>query len=100
MSETIERTIVKASAEDLAAGHQYIQEMIRFVQAFVSCPEPELAASNAALAYRALITGFANQGLMEIEWAPRIIIERGGAEFEVSGSQSYADHRSFSTSLL
>ena len=38
---------------------------------------PESSAKSAANAYRALFTSFAEGGMMEIEWTPRIVVEVG-----------------------
>ena len=56
---------------------------VQFVRMSVSQSNPAIAAKNAAIAYRALITGFVEGGMMEIEWVPRLVIEVGDREFEV-----------------
>jgi hypothetical protein len=51
--------------------------MMSHVQHLVEGPEAEVVARNAALAYLALITAFAEKGLLQIDWAPRLLIEAG-----------------------
>jgi hypothetical protein len=58
--------------------------MMRYVQRLVEGPEPEVVAQNAVLAYLALMTAFAEEGLLQIDWAPRLLIEVGNRDFEVS----------------
>ena len=63
---------------------------MRYLQHLVEGPEAEVVARNAALAYLALITAFAEKGLLQIDWAPRLLIEAGNREFEASPQPSGA----------
>jgi hypothetical protein len=66
-------------------GNQPSQSSITLVvQHLVEGHEAEVVPRNAALAYLALITGFAEKGLLHVDWAPRLVIEVGEREFEVS----------------
>ena len=76
----MERTLVEATAEDLRDSGGSVHNMVQFVRMSVSQSNP---AKNAAVAYRALITGLVEGGMMEIEWAPIIVVEVGDREFEV-----------------
>jgi hypothetical protein len=57
---------------------------VTYVEHLVEGPEAEIIARNAALAYLALITAFAEKGLLQIDRAPRVLIEVGNRGFEVS----------------
>jgi hypothetical protein len=45
--------------------------------------EPEAVARKAALVYLAIITAFAERGLLQADCAPRLVREVQGREFEV-----------------
>jgi hypothetical protein len=80
----MDRTRLRPAADDLLTSDPHLPEMMRYVQHLVEGPETEVVARNAALAYLALITAFAEKGLLQIDWAPRLLIEVGNQEFEVS----------------
>jgi hypothetical protein len=80
----MDRTRLRPAADDLLTSDPHLPEMMRYVQHLVEGPEAEVVARNAALAYLALITAFAEKGLLQIDWAPRLLIEVGNQEFEVS----------------
>jgi hypothetical protein len=71
-------------AFDQLLSDPYLPEMMRYVRRLVEGPEPEVVAQNAVLAYLALMTAFAEEGLLQIDWAPRLLIEVGNRDFEVS----------------
>jgi hypothetical protein len=80
----MDRTRLRPAADDLLSSDPHLPEMMRYVQHLVEGPEAEVVAQNAALAYLALITAFAEKDLLQIDWAPRLLIEVGNREFEVS----------------
>jgi hypothetical protein len=80
----MDRTRLRPAAGDLLTSDPHLPEMMRYVQHLVEGPEAEVVARNAALAYLALITAFAEKGLLQIDWAPRLLIEVRNREFEVS----------------
>jgi hypothetical protein len=75
---------IRPAPADLLSSDPHLPEMMRYVEQFVEGREAEAFASNAALAYLALITAFSQKGLLQVDWAPRLLIEAGGLEFEVS----------------
>jgi hypothetical protein len=77
-------THLRPADGDLLASDPYLPEMMSYVEHLVEGPEAEIIARNAALAYLALITAFAEKGLLQIDWAPRLLIEVGNRGFEVS----------------
>ncbi|RSH83671.1 hypothetical protein EHS25_005575 [Saitozyma podzolica] len=78
------RTRLRPAAGDLLTTDPHLPEMMRYVQHLVEGPEAGVAARNAALAYLALITAFAEKGLLQIDWAPRLLIEVGNREFGIN----------------
>jgi hypothetical protein len=58
--------------------------MIGYIRQLLEGEDLISVASNAALAYLALVVAFSDCGLLQIDWAPRILIEVGQREFEVS----------------
>ena len=60
-----------------------LSKMIHVVRHLIQGkPQLEVAA-NAALAYLALITAFQQEGLLELEWVPKLAIDVGDTEYEV-----------------
>ena len=68
----MDRTRLRPAADDLLTNDPHLPEMMRYVQHLVEGPEAEVVARNAALAYLALITPFAEEGLLQIDWARRL----------------------------
>ncbi|RSH95819.1 hypothetical protein EHS25_000912 [Saitozyma podzolica] len=79
----MDRARLRPAADDLLTSDPHLPEIMRYVQQLVD-PEAEVVARNAALAYLALITAFAEKGLLQIDWAPRLLIEVGNGEFEIN----------------
>ncbi|RSH89897.1 hypothetical protein EHS25_001883 [Saitozyma podzolica] len=77
-------THLRPADGDLLASDPYLPEMMSYVEHLVEGPEAEIIARNAALAYLALITAFAEKGLLQIDRAPRVLIEVGNRGFEAS----------------
>ncbi|GFZ44318.1 hypothetical protein JCM24511_02040 [Saitozyma sp. JCM 24511] len=80
----MDRTPLRPAAGDLLTSDPHLPEMMRYVQHLVEGPEAEVVDRNAALAYLALITAFVEKGLLQIDWAPRLLIEVGDREFEIN----------------
>jgi hypothetical protein len=80
----MDRKRFRPAPGDLLTSDPHLPEMMSYVQHLVEGPEAEVVARNAALAYLAVITAFAEKGLLQIDWAPRLLIEVGNREFEVS----------------
>jgi hypothetical protein len=80
----MERRRIRPAPGDLLTSDRHLPEMMRYVQHLVEGDEPEVVARNAALVYLAIITAFAERGLLQADWAPRLVIDVEGREFEVS----------------
>lgn len=80
----MDRQRIRPAFVDLLNSDPHLPEMIGYVQQLVNHQEPQVVAGNAALAYLALITAFSDRGLLQVDWAPRIVIEVDSKEFEVS----------------
>jgi hypothetical protein len=80
----MERRRIRPAPGDLLTSDRHLPEMMRYVQHLVEGDEPNAVARNAALVYLAIITAFAERGLLQTDWAPRLVIDVEGREFEVS----------------
>jgi hypothetical protein len=58
--------------------------MIGYIRQLLDGEDSASIAANAALAYLALVVAFSDRSLLQISWAPCILIEVGEKEFEVS----------------
>jgi hypothetical protein len=57
--------------------------MQRYIRHLVAVSDKAAAAHNASLAYLAMMHAFAEEGLLRLAWAPRLVIDLGEKEFEV-----------------
>ena len=80
----MDRCHLRPSPPDLLQGDCHLPEMIGYIRQLLGGEDPISVASNAALAYLALVVAFSDRGLLRLNWAPRILIEVGKKEFEVS----------------
>jgi hypothetical protein len=60
--------------------------MQRYIAHLVAEPDKQVAVRNASLAYFALMHSFSTGGLLQLAWAPRLVIDLGEQEFEVRQS--------------
>jgi hypothetical protein len=58
--------------------------MQRYIRHLVAISDKAAAVHNASLAYLAMMHAFAGEGLLQLTWAPRLVIDLGEKEFEVS----------------
>jgi hypothetical protein len=58
--------------------------MQRYIRHLVAISDKAAAVHNASLAYLAMMHAFAGEGLLKLTWAPRLVIDLGEKEFEVS----------------
>lgn len=79
----MERIILQPALADLKTGDKHLPEMQRYISYLVGGSDRQLAAHNASLAYLSLMHAFAEEGLLQLAWAPRLIIDVGGQEHEV-----------------
>ncbi|WOO86350.1 uncharacterized protein LOC62_08G009831 [Vanrija pseudolonga] len=71
------------SFADLLNSDPHLPEMIGYIRQLVSGTDGRVVSRNAALAYLGIITAFADRGLLEVGWAPRLLIDIEGKEFEI-----------------
>jgi hypothetical protein len=57
--------------------------MIKYIRRLISVSDPEAAAMNAATAYLALITAFPDEKVIQVAWAPSLVVELDSQEYEV-----------------
>jgi hypothetical protein len=86
----MEKKKIRPAPGDLLSSDPHLPEMKRYAEHLVEGREAEAITSNASLAYLALITEFSQKGLLQLDWAPRLLIEAGGWEFEVNNRQGWA----------
>ena len=79
----MDRAILRPTLSDLQAGDGYLSEMQRYIRHLVAVSDKTAAAHNASLAYLAMMQAFAEEGLLRLAWAPRLVIDLGEKEFEV-----------------
>lgn len=79
----MDRTILRPVPTELQAGDQHLLEMQRYIRHLVAVPDKEAAAHNASLAYLAMMHAFAEEGLLQLGWAPRLVIDLRDREYEV-----------------
>jgi hypothetical protein len=75
-------------------GDSQLLAMVGYIRQLVDTQDGRVVAHNAALAYLALIIAFSDRGLLEVAWAPRLLIEVDNQEFEVSPVSSPSCHPS------
>ena len=77
------RVQLKPSSQDLITGDAHLSEMIKYIRRLISVSDPEVAAMNAATAYLALITAFSDENVIEVAWAPSLVVQLDSQEYEV-----------------
>jgi hypothetical protein len=78
------RVQLKPPSQDLITGDAHLSEMIKYIRRLIiSVSDPEAAAMNAATAYLALITAFSDENVIEVAWAPCLVVELDSQEYEV-----------------
>jgi hypothetical protein len=78
-----DRTVLRPVLTELQAGDKHLAEMQRYLRHLVAVPDKEAAAHNASLAYLAMMHAFAEEGLLQLAWAPRLVIDIGDQEYGV-----------------
>jgi hypothetical protein len=79
----MERIILQPTPEELQAGDKHLPEMQRYIAHLIAAPDKQIAARNASLAYLALMQAFAAEGLLQLAWAPHVVLDLGEQEYEV-----------------
>jgi hypothetical protein len=79
----MELIILQPTAEELQAGDKYLPEMQRYIAHLIAAPAKQIAARNASVAYLALMQAFAAEGLLQLAWAPHVVLDLGEQEYEV-----------------
>ena len=77
-------TVVHPVESDVAAVHADLPKVTSFVERILSTGLPLEVAQKASAAYLALILAFQRRNIMEVEFAPRLILDIGDEGFEVS----------------
>lgn len=78
------RVRLQPTLNELCEGDPHLPDLLRYVEHLAGADDPEQAARNVSLAYFALVRGLTNKGLMQMQWAPRLVIETHHTEYEVS----------------
>jgi hypothetical protein len=60
----MDRRRIRPAPGDLLTSDRHLPEMMRYVQNLVEGDEPEVVARNVAIVYLAMITAFAERGLL------------------------------------
>jgi hypothetical protein len=92
------RQHVRPVFADIQDGDCQLPAMVGYIRQLVDSQDSRAVAHNAATAYLALIVAFSDRGLLEVAWAPRLLIEVDNQEFEVSQDSSPSRHASHLTS--
>jgi hypothetical protein len=79
----MDRIRLRPTAIELETGDAHLPEMIRYIKALITVPDPAAAVRNTALAYVALVTAFSEGNVTQIAWAPSFVIELDSQEYEV-----------------
>lgn len=85
---TINPVRFRPTIEDLQKGDPHLPEFLRYIEHLVGNNDPKQAARNAALAYFASVRGMSNKGLVQMDWAPTVVIDAGDIEWEVCTFES------------
>ena len=80
---SMNRTQLWPTVSDISSGDPYLPELVRYARHLTGGPDTDTSARNASVVYLAVITAFAAGGLMQVEWAPRLLIDINEREFEV-----------------
>ena len=76
--------IVHPNIADIGKVHDDMPHLVSFIERLLSSGSPEEIAHKASTAYLALIIAFERKQLMEVDFAPRLVIDIDNHEFEVS----------------
>lgn len=80
-------TIVHPVENDVAAVHADLPKVTSYVERILLTGLPLEVAQKALAAYLALMLAFQRRSIMEVECAPRLILDIGDRGFEVSYSK-------------
>ena len=77
------RFILQPTLDELQTVDRHLPEMQRYIAHLVAEPDEQVVARNASLAYLALMHSLVTGGLLQLAWAPHLVIAPGEQQYEV-----------------
>ncbi|OCF70813.1 hypothetical protein I204_08533 [Kwoniella mangroviensis CBS 8886] len=78
----VHRHKICLTPKDLASGDSHLSNLLAYAKSLVDVDGPQ-AARNAGLLYLALIMAFQENGSIEMEWVPKLLLEFGNEDYEI-----------------